>query len=150
MRSVFLALAAACAAAASIIACLSLMPVREAAAQDVRPAQPPCSCTLPQDAPRASPRPKFADHSQALDDADEITALNAIGVALSEVGDGSSYVWHSRHGRLSGVVQPTASFRDAAGRVCRHLVLVLTTGVRSGRVEGVACRLADGNWQLEG
>ena len=30
------------------------------------------------------------------------------------------------------------------------LVLVLTTGVRSGRVEGVACRLADGRWQLEG
>ena len=53
-------------------------------------------------------------------------------------------------GRLSGVIQPTASFKDTAGRVCRHIVLVLTTGVRSGRVEGVACRLTDGRWQLEG
>jgi surface antigen len=59
-------------------------------------------------------------------------------------------VWHRNNGRLSGVVHPTLSFKDAAGRVCRHIVLVLTTGYRRGRVEGVACRLADGRWQLEG
>jgi hypothetical protein len=149
MRSGFLSLAAAVAAAA-LISSIAVMPVRMAAAQEVRPAQPPCSCSLPQEAPRASPRPKFADHSQGLDDTDEIATLDAIRVALSEVGDGSTYVWHSQNGRLSGVIQPTASFKDAAGRVCRHIVLVLTTGVRSGRVEGVACRLADGRWQLEG
>ncbi len=149
MRSIFLSLAASV-ATASLLAFLALMPVREADAQDARPAQPPCRCSLPQDAPRASPRPKFADHSQDLDDSDEIATLDAIRVALTEVGDGSSYVWHREHGRLSAVVHPTASFKDATGRVCRHIVLVLTTGVRSGRVEGVACRLADGRWQLEG
>lgn len=149
MRSMFLSLAASV-ATASLLATLALMPVREATAQEVRPAQPPCSCSLPQNAPRASPRPKFADHSQGLDDGDEIATLDAIRVALTEVGDGSSYVWHRDHGRLSGVIQPTTSFKDATGRVCRHIVLVLTTGVRSGRVEGVACRLADGRWQLEG
>ncbi len=149
MRSGLLA-PAALVAAASLIASVALMPVREAAAQEARPAPPPCICSLPQDAPRASPRPKFADHSQGLDDNDEIATLEAIRVALSEVGDGSSYVWHSTHGRLSGVIQPTASFKDASGRVCRHIVLVLTTGVRSGRVEGVACRLTGGRWQLEG
>lgn len=141
---------AALVATASLIASVALMPVREAAAQEARPAPPPCICSLPQDAPRASPRPKFADHSQGLDDHDEIATLEAIRVALSEVGDGSSYVWHSTHGRLSGVIQPTASFKDASGRVCRHIVLVLTTGARSGRVEGVACRLTGGRWQLEG
>jgi hypothetical protein len=149
MRSGSLSLVAAV-ATASLIASLALMPVREVAAQDVRPTQPPCSCALPQEAPRASPRPKLADHSQGLDDNDEIATLDAIRVALSEVGDGSTYVWHSQNGRLSGVIQPTASFKDTAGRVCRHIVLVLTTGVRSGRVEGVACRLTDGRWQLEG
>jgi hypothetical protein len=149
MRPGFISLAAAVVAAA-LISSIAVMPVRKAAAQEVRPAQPPCSCSLPQEAPRASPRPKFADHSQGLDDTDEIATLDAIRVALSEVGDGSTYVWHSQNGRLSGVIQPTASFKDAAGRVCRHIVLVLTTGVRSGRVEGVACRLADGRWQLEG
>lgn len=149
MRSGFLSLAAAVAAAA-LVAFFALMPVRTAVAQEVRPAQPPCSCSLPQDAPSTSPRPKLADHSQGLDDHDEIATLDAIRVALSEVGDGSTYVWHTRNGRLSGVIQPTASFKDTAGRVCRHIVLVLTTGVRSGRVEGVACRLTDGRWQLEG
>lgn len=149
MRSGFFALPAFV-AAASLAAFLTLMPVRKAAAQDVRGAQPPCSCSLPQDAPRPSPRPKFADHSQDLDDGDEIAALDAVRVALSQVGDGSSYVWHRDNGRLSGVIQPTTSFKDVSGRVCRHIVLILTTGYRSGRVEGVACRLTDGRWQLEG
>lgn len=149
MRTVLLSLAAAV-ATVSLVAAFALMPVRKAAAQEVRPAQPPCVCSLPQEAPRAAPRPKFADHSQGLDDYDEIATLDAIRVALSEVGDGSTYVWHSQNGRLSGVIQPTGSFKDTAGRVCRHIVLVLTTGFRSGRVEGVACRLTDGRWQLEG
>jgi surface antigen len=96
------------------------------------------------------PRSKLADQSPRLDASDEIAALDAIGLALREVADGSSFVWHRHHGRLSGVVQPTASFKDAAGRVCRHIVVVLTTGARTGRAEGIACRLADGHWQLDG
>ncbi len=83
------------------------------------------------------PRPKLGRPlARDLDDSDEIAALDAIRVALSEVGDGASFVWHRSNGRLSGVVQPTASFKDAAGRVCRHIVLVLTTGLRTGRAEG--------------
>lgn len=149
MRTGYLSLVA-CAAATSVLAILALLPVRETAAQEARPTQPPCSCALPQEAPRTFPRPKFADHSPDLNDGDEIATLDAIRVALTEVGDGSTYVWHHNHGRLSGVIQPTGSFKDASGRVCRHLVLVLTTGFRSGRVEGIACRLTDGRWQLEG
>ena len=105
---------------------------------------------MPREAPRATPRPRLADHSQGLDDSDEIATLDAIRLVLTEVGDGATYVWHRDNGRLSAVIHPTASFKDATGRVCRHIVLVLTTGVRSGRVEGVACRLGDGRWQLEG
>jgi hypothetical protein len=148
MRSSFLSLPASV-ATASLLASLAFLPVREAATQEVRPAQPPCTCSTPQ-APGTTPRPKLADHSRNLDDSDEIATLEAIRVALTEVADGSSFVWHRDSGRLSGVVQPTASFKDASGRVCRHLVLVLSAGARSGRVEGVACRLTDGRWQLEG
>lgn len=83
------------------------------------------------------------------DEVDEIAALEAIRIALSEVGDGSAYVWHRRYGRLGGFVQPTTSFKDPAGRVCRHIVLLLTRGERVGRAEGVACRLGDGRWQLD-
>jgi surface antigen len=116
------------------------------------PASPaPCACPAPQQTP-ASPLPNFTGHGNGhdLDDSDEIAALDAIRVTLSEVGDGNSYVWHRNNGRLSGVIHPTGSFRDASGRVCRHIVVVLTTGLHFGRIEGVACRLGDGSWQLEG
>src|SRR5262249_36509264 len=134
-------------ALASIIAFPTLLEPLSAQAQ--RPATPaPCTCSSPERAPAPTPRPRFADHSQDLDDRDEIAALNAIGVALTEVGDGASYVWHRGNGRLSGVVRPTASFKDHSGRVCRHIMVLLTTGYRTGRVEGVGCRLGDGSWQL--
>lgn len=81
---------------------------------------------------------------------DEAAALEAIQLALTEVGDGSTYVWHRHGGRLSGLVQPTQSFVDALGRVCRHIVLTLNDASRSRRAEGIACRLDDGGWQLDG
>lgn len=95
-------------------------------------------------------RPKFADYRSLLDEADEVAALESVQLALSEVGDGSTYVWHRLHGRLSGIVQPTASFKDAAGSVCRHIIVMLTAGPDSKRTEGIACRLPNGRWQLEG
>jgi len=125
---------------------------------DKPPGQSPCTCPNlaprpapePNKAPAGSVKPKFAETDAHLDEMDEIAALEAIRVALSEVGDGSSYVWYRRHGRLSGIVQPTASFKDRAGRVCRHILLIMTVGAATGRVEGIACRLGDGRWQLEG
>jgi hypothetical protein len=85
-----------------------------------------------------------------LDIADEIAALERIQFALSEVGDGTTYVWRRWHGRLAGVVHPTVSFKDRSGKVCRHLLVLLTTGKRTSKMEGVACRLPNGRWQLEG
>jgi surface antigen len=85
-----------------------------------------------------------------LDEKDEIAALERIQYALSEVGDGKTYVWRRWHGRLSGLVQPTASFKDESGKVCRHLIVLMTTGQRTKKQEGIACRLPSGRWQLEG
>jgi len=140
----------ALAAVASLFLLPAALPASKANAQETRPAEPPaCSCPgLDRYAPKTS-RPRFADHARPLGITDEIVALDAIRVALTQVGDGSSFVWHHA-GRLSGVVQPTHSFKDAAGRICRHIVVVLSSGTRTGRVEGVACRMDDGNWQLEG
>ena len=79
------------------------------------PAQPPCTCQNPgpnpSKPPAVSAKPKFAETNAHLDENDEIAALEAIRVALTEVGDGGSYVWYRRHGRLSGIVQPTVSFK---------------------------------------
>jgi hypothetical protein len=85
-----------------------------------------------------------------LDATDEIAALERIQYALSEVGDGSTYVWRRWHGRLSGVIHPTTSFKDRSGKVCRHMVVLLTTGKRTARKEGIACRLPSGRWRLDG
>ena len=48
--------------------------------------------------PRSSanlwPRPKYRGGRALLDENDEIAALEAVRVALTEVGDGAPYVWH--------------------------------------------------------
>lgn len=98
---------------------------------------------LPPLLPRLEPR-------RLLGPADEIAALEAVQIALSEVGDGASYIWHRDHGRLSGVVRPTSSFMDGAGQICRHLHVLLTSGEHVRRAEGVACRDRQGVWSLEG
>lgn len=113
-----------------------------------------CGCPESESA-RPWPRPKFADATPMtpgprLDARDEIAALEAVHLALSEIGDGASYVWHQRSGRLSGIINPTSSFKDAEGRVCRHLVLTLTAGKNTARTEGIACRMTDRSWRLEG
>ena len=105
--------------------------------------------------PRPAPRQPAASFPRSgreanLDEDDEIAALEAIRVALTEVGDGVSFVWHRRHGQLGGLVQPTQSFKDGGGRVCRRILVVLSAGRRSARIEGTACRLVGGRWQLEG
>lgn len=83
-----------------------------------------------------------------LGERDEIAALERIQYALDEVGDGSVYVWKRWHGKLSGVIHPTVSFKDKDGKVCRHLVVLMTTGERTKRIESIACRLPTGRWQL--
>ena len=91
-----------------------------------------------------------SDLRATLDDNDEVATLDAIHIALSQVGDGGTYVWHRQHGRLSGIMQPTQSFKDVGGNVCRHLVIMLVSGRHTQRTEGIACRLGNGRWQLDG
>ena len=124
--------------------------------QAAKPNSGACACPETQNSNPPNPwaRPKVADlrsiPAPHLDESDEIAALDAIRIALTEVADGSTYVWHRHHGHLSGIIQPTQSFKDAAGNVCRHIVTMLTTGSKTEKLEAVACRLADGNWQLDG
>lgn len=131
-----------------LTACVFLLPDM-ASADEAREKElsRPCSCPESQ---KRSLRPKFAGLSDELDESDEIAALESVQLALSKVGDGASYVWHRSNGRLSGLVQPTRSFRNSKGSVCRHLVILLTTGDKTNKAEGIACRAANGIWRLEG
>ena len=135
--------------------------------QSIAPAKPAsepnsgdsaCGCPQQQQQPAKEKlwsRPKFAElpplaQRTMLDETDEVAALESVQFALTEVGDGASYIWHRNNGHLSGMVQPVASFKDSQGQVCRHVVVILTTGLLSKKAEGVACRLAGGQWTLEG
>ena len=85
----------------------------------------------------------------ALTRIDQVAALENLQYALSELGDGASYVWHRHRGQLSGVIQPTMSFRDAKGRICRHLVVLLSAGDKSSKTEAIACRMDNGIWRFD-
>jgi surface antigen len=92
----------------------------------------------------------FSDDKSALDEIDEFAALESVQLALTEVADGSTYVWHRSHGQLSGLVKPTSSFKDARGSVCRHAVVALSVTDETKSTEIVACRLPTGIWELQG
>lgn len=141
-----------------VAATLALLDPAAAVAHDAPLAQPPaCTCPAAPDPGSAAPdptapqpRPKFAEIRPLLDVRDEAAALEAVTVALTEVADGSTYIWYRHGGRLTGAVQPTQSFKDGLGRVCRQIVVTLNDASRTRRTEAIACRLADGGWQLEG
>jgi hypothetical protein len=97
----------------------------------------------------AAPSPLPAP-TPPLNEKDAIVALERIQYALSEVGDGSTYAWRRWHGNLSGLVHPIASFKKDTGQVCRRLMVLLTSGERTRKMESVACRLPSGRWQLDG
>jgi surface antigen len=121
-----------------------------AAAADATASAPSASCSCPNSGAQTSSKPKFARLAGPLDESDEIAALESVQYALSEVADGSSYIWHRSNGRLSGVVKPLASFKDKRGGVCRHILVVLNSTDLTKKTEAVACRLTTGVWQLEG
>lgn len=129
------------------LAALILMAPDLACAADDQPGGPSCTCP---DANNKPEKPKFADLHAPLDETDEIAALLSVQLALSRAGDGTNFAWRRRSGRLSGIVSPTATFRNPSGAICRHFVVMLTTGFKTGKREGIACRLANGRWQLDG
>ena len=117
-------------------------------------ASPPRSsdCGCPEASGKAQ-KPKFAGLSgarQPLDENDEIATLIGIQRALGTAADGTTYVWHRHNGRLSSIINPTSTFRNASGTLCRHIVVMLTTGHKTRKMEGTACRKKDGRWQFDG
>ena len=130
-----------------LVALLFVTPDFAAAAELTPAVQAGCNCP-PNDA--RPTKPKLADLKAPLDENDQVAALESLQFALTEVGDGSTYVWHRSHGRLSGLVKPMSSFKDAQGQVCRHILIVLNGTDATRKTETVACRLPTGVWQLDG
>ncbi len=127
-----------------------------ASADDTKPegAFPPSAtdCHCPE-ASGKSQKPKFAGlpgARQPLDESDEIATLIGIQRALGTAADGATYIWHRHNGRVSSVIQPTSTFRNGSGTLCRHIVLMLTAGHKTRKMEGTVCRQKDGRWQFDG
>jgi hypothetical protein len=133
-------------AAASVLLALPL--AAELAPLAIAAPLPPSCLSTDRHRKDAWSQPSVPQQLAGADEADEIATLEAIRIALSEVEDGSAYLWYRRQGGLSGLVQPIASFKDPVGRVCRHILLLIVRGDRSGRAEGTACRLSNGRWDL--
>lgn len=134
------------------IATLGQPPVLRGSMASAETRDPGCACSGKTQRPQ---RPRFAEATPdaanvALDQSDEIAALSSLQHALATVADGSTYVWQRQNGRLSGLVKPTGSFRNADGAICRQLLVLMTTGEKTRKIEGVACRGQGGVWRLEG
>jgi surface antigen len=85
-----------------------------------------------------------------LDRSDRVAAVQALELALSELGDGVTLVWQRPERGLVGRIKPVSAFRDDKGRVCRHVLYSLALGTYQRQIEGVACREPDGSWSLSG
>jgi surface antigen len=92
----------------------------------------------------------LAEIKARLGGSDRSVAMNALDVALNELGDGATLVWKREARALAGVIRPIAAFRDDKGRICRHLIYSLSFGQYARQVEGIACRGSDGVWSLQG
>lgn len=155
MRSESSLVSLACGMAAAVFIGAIVIVAPDSVRAEASQPGPSCSCpdSKAPDAgakPQPQQKPKLADARPPLPRTAEIAAFEAIHLALSEVGDGSTYVWHGRDGVISGSVKPVASFKDASGRICRHILLSLSAGSVTRSTEGIACRLPDRSWQLEG
>lgn len=95
-------------------------------------------------------RATLADLRARLDASDQLAALVALHFALSQLGDGSTYVWRKSSRDLSGAIRPTMAFRNESGQICRHVIYVLALGSYSKSIEGIACRDWSGRWTLTG
>jgi hypothetical protein len=129
-------------AAAFILSCAG---VTHASDEIVDAPLPPRELSTP--APSSTEKKRLPS---GLDEIDAVAALEGIRIALTEVADGGTYVWHRRDGLLSGMAQPTTSFKDASGLPCRNLTVMLNTYGRSSRIDGTACRFGADRWNLTG
>lgn len=117
------------------------------AGTDVTAKRPESETPSARSARRALP-PTFEQLRAQLDRSDRIAALTALQMALDQVGDGGTFYWRKPDRNLKGIIKPTAAFRNADGRVCRHVIYALSLGAYRKQIEIVACREAGGRWRL--
>lgn len=102
------------------------------------------------DVPKTHAPQGLAVLKSSLDRSDRVVALQALQMALNELGDGVTLLWRRPASQLAGRIKPVAAFRDDQGRICRQVVYALARGGHEKEIEGVACRGEDGRWSISG
>ena len=82
---------------------------------------------------------------QKMDEADRIKA----GQALETVPTGQRSSWKNPDSGAVYTLTPTKTY-DTAGAPCRDFTVDATVDGRPEKVQGTACRQADGNWKTKG
>lgn len=98
--------------------------------------------------PSQNPARRLAELRSRLGEMDQIVAMRALHMALTQVPDGGTFIWRKRSLSLKGMIRPSKAFRNADGQICRHVIYALALGRYSKQIEGIACRRDDGRWQL--
>lgn len=70
--------------------------------------------------------------------------------ALELANSGTQVRWDDSASGASGSITPLRVFRTADGQWCRRFVLTVAGGRDPGVFNRIACRHADGEWQLQG
>lgn len=112
------------------------------------PEQTGMMATATPPAPEQNPSSRLAELRSKLDRTDQMVALRALHLALSQVPDGGTFVWRKKSRSLKGMIRPTKAFRNVDGHICRHIIYALVLGRYTKQIEGIACRQDDGRWRL--
>ena len=78
----------------------------------------------------------FAELRARLDGTDRAAALNALQVAITELGDGATLIWKRPSRELTGVIKPVSAFRDGEVEAGERRLRVLETELHRARPEG--------------
>ena len=109
---------------------------------------PPECFRLAPPAPEQNPVRRLAELRSKLDGKDQVIALRALHLALTQVPDGGTFVWKKASRSLKGMIKPSKAFRNTDGQLCRHVIYALALGRYLKQIEGIACRQDNGRWQL--
>ena len=83
-----------------------------------------------------------------MDKTDILMAQNARNFALENNKTNSKATWNNPDSGNSGTIYPTKTF-NRGDQPCREFTQEINIGGKMQTAYGVACRMADGSWQLQ-
>jgi len=84
-----------------------------------------------------------------LDAEDRRREMAALATALDPQGDGSTVHWENPKSGRKGSLTAVGHAYPQESNVCRAFIGDMSEGVRSREVEGTACTVAAGDWEVK-